>query len=77
MSGDLRAKTIRRLKRVPALLLAGFLMFAPPGTLIVAAVLIAGLVGDIWLVAGGVLVLVAFTAFVFLVRRAGVRGRRL
>lgn len=52
-------------------------MFAPPGTLIVAAVLIAGLVGDIWLVAGGVLVLVAFTAFVFLVRRAGVRGRRL
>jgi hypothetical protein len=37
-------------KRIAALLLAGFLAFAPPGTLIFLFALLAGLVGRRWAV---------------------------
>lgn len=41
-----------RLKRIAALGLAGFLAFAPPGTLIVLAALLFGLLGRSWLLLG-------------------------
>ena len=41
---------MRRLKRLLALLLTGFIMFAPPGTLLLGAALITALFGRIGLI---------------------------
>jgi hypothetical protein len=49
LSGRRRAKAGGRLKRLAALLLAGFLAFAPPGTILFALALIAGFAGRGWL----------------------------
>lgn len=46
-----RAATMKSPKRIAALLLAGFLAFAPPGTMIFLLVLTIGLVGRRWAVA--------------------------
>jgi hypothetical protein len=54
-------------------LLAAFLAFAPPGTLIVTALLIWQFVGGNWLLIAGILVL-AVGATVFLVVRRGTPG---
>jgi len=44
---------VRSLKRKAGLLLAGFLLFAPPGTLVVGALLLLGLFRNYaWVVAG-------------------------
>ncbi len=67
-SGYQQAKAAKRLKRIIVFLLAGFLTFAPPGTLIFGTILILGLIGKIWLTAGGVFILVA-VAVVLIVRR--------
>ena len=53
---------MRRIKRTAGLLLAGFLMFAPPGTLIFGALIILGLVGNAWLILGSILFLIALIA---------------
>ena len=68
MNSDRRTKAMKHLKRVAVFLLAGFLTFAPPGTLIFGTVLILGLIGNIWLTVGGVFGLVTLLA-VLLVRR--------
>jgi uncharacterized membrane protein YdjX (TVP38/TMEM64 family) len=39
----------QKLKRVAVLLVAGFFAFAPPGTLLLAAALLFGLLGRVWL----------------------------
>ncbi len=62
---------MRRLKRIAALLIAGFLAFAPPGTLVFIALVILQLLGTAWLVAGGILFLVALAAW--LLRRRFLR----
>jgi membrane protein implicated in regulation of membrane protease activity len=43
-----RAATMKSPKRIAALLLAGFLAFAPPGTMIFLLALAIGLVGRRW-----------------------------
>ena len=62
-------------KRIAALLLAGFLAFAPPGTLIFLFALFVGLVGRRWAVPLGVLCLGAGLGFLFLRRRRRTRPR--
>ncbi len=49
---------MKQLKRTAGILLAGFLMFAPPGTLVFMFLIVLGLVRNVWLVVGGVLCLV-------------------
>jgi membrane protein implicated in regulation of membrane protease activity len=46
-----RAATMKSPKRIAALLLAGFLAFAPPGTMIFLLALTIGLLGRRWAVA--------------------------
>ena len=53
-------------KRIAALLLAGFLAFAPPGTLIFLFVLLVGLVGRRWAVPLAALCLAAGATLLFL-----------
>jgi chromate transport protein ChrA len=54
---------LRRLKRKAGLLLAGFLLFAPPGTLVVGALLLLGLFRNYpWVVAGLILAAAALLA---------------
>ena len=55
--------------RIAAILLAGFLAFAPPGTLIFLFVLLVGLVGRRWAVPLPVLCLGAGVGLVLLRRR--------
>jgi len=59
---------VKRLKRTAGVLLAGFLMFAPPGTLIFLFLVILGLVRNVWLVVGGVVCLVVL-AIAWLLRK--------
>ena len=40
---------LKRLKRLAVLVVAGFFAFAPPGTLIVGAAVLFGLLGKVWL----------------------------
>jgi len=63
-------------KRIAVLLVTGFLAFAPPGTMIFGLMLILGIVGNRWLVAGGILGLavVGFAAWLVSRRRAGKRA---
>ena len=56
-------------KRIAALLLAGFLAFAPPGTLIFLFALLVGLVGRRWAVPLAALCLGAGAALLLLRRR--------
>jgi hypothetical protein len=56
-------------KRVAALLLAGFLAFAPPGTMIFLLALAAGLLGRRWAVLAAVLFLCACAALLLRRRR--------
>jgi high-affinity Fe2+/Pb2+ permease len=43
---------MKHLKKIFAALVLGFLAFAPPGTLIFIAVLLLGLMGKKWFIAG-------------------------
>jgi hypothetical protein len=56
-------------KRVAALLLAGFLAFAPPGTMIFLLALAAGFLGRRWAAVAAVLFLCACAALLLLRRR--------
>ncbi len=58
---------MKHFKRIAALLITGFLAFAPPGTLIFGALLILGLIGNVWVAAVGALLLAAIAAAVLLV----------
>ena len=62
-------------KRIAALLLAGFLAFAPPGTLIFLLALVAGFAGRRWAAAAAALCAVA-GAVLLLVRRRRRRARQ-
>ena len=64
---------MKRLKRIALLLVAGFFAFAPPGTLIFGALLVAGLVKNFWLRLA-LVALVALLAALFL--RRLLRARR-
>ena len=62
---------MKRIKSKAGLLLAGFLMFAPPGTLIFIALIILGLVRNVWFVLAGALLLIALViGWLFRKRRA-------
>ena len=61
-------------KRVAALLLAGFLAFAPPGTMIFLLMLAVGLLGRRW--AAAALCLCACAALILLHRRRRAAARR-
>lgn len=65
---------MKSIKRVAALLLAGFLAFAPPGTMIFLMALFVGFVGGRWAIAAAALCLGATAAFL-LVRRRQRRAR--
>ena len=67
---------MRRLKRVVGAVLAGFLLFAPPGTLIFGALLLIGLVRNVWALAGIALAAVALLAY-WLYRKGSIRRSRL
>lgn len=69
MSRHRQTEAMKQLKRIAVFLLVGFLTFAPPGTLIFGAILILGLIGNVWLSVGGFLSLVALAAFL-LIRRS-------
>jgi membrane protein implicated in regulation of membrane protease activity len=62
-----RAATMKSPKRIAALLLAGFLAFAPPGTMIFLLALAIGLVGRRWAIAAA-LCLCACAALLLLLR---------
>lgn len=55
--------------RIAALLLGGFLAFAPPGTLIFGFMIILGFVGNVWLVVGGGAGLIAVGVTWLLIRK--------
>lgn len=63
------AQTMKSPKRIAALLLAGFLAFAPPGTLIFLFALLVGLVGRRWAVPLAALGVAAGVSLVLLRRR--------
>ena len=66
---------MRRAKRVAGLIAAGFIAFAPPGTLIFGALLVVGLLKDVPLAAlAGACCLGAIALLWLLARRR--RGRR-
>jgi len=58
---------MKHLKKAIAALFFGFLAFAPPGTLIVIGVIVLGVLGKTWFIAGiiAALVLLVICAFVF------------
>lgn len=56
-------------KRIAALLLAGFLAFAPPGTMIFLLALFVGLFGRGWAAVVGSACVVAAAAFLLVRRR--------
>ncbi|MDQ3665965.1 MAG: hypothetical protein M3410_05070 [Acidobacteriota bacterium] len=61
-------------KRIAVLLITGFFAFAPPGTLIFGFMIILGVFGNVWLVAGGALGLVVIAVtWLMIRRRAGKR----
>ncbi|HEX8148778.1 MAG TPA: hypothetical protein VF591_16470 [Pyrinomonadaceae bacterium] len=62
-------------KRIAAILLAGFLAFAPPGTLIFLFALLVGLVGRRWAVPLAALCLAAGAVFLLMLRRRRRRAR--
>ncbi|MBC7911324.1 MAG: hypothetical protein H7Y30_12530 [Pyrinomonadaceae bacterium] len=65
---------MRSPKRIAVLLITGFFAFAPPGTLIFGFMIILGIVGNVWLVAGGALGLVVIgVTWLMIRRRAGKR----
>ena len=49
---------MKNFKRIAALVFAGFLAFAPPGTIILSVIFIAGLIGNIWVTVGVMLTLI-------------------
>ena len=68
---------MKRIKRVLLVLLAGFLAFAPPGTLILGFILLIGLFRNSPRAVGGVLALAAAGAAWLLWRRLSVRRTKL
>lgn len=64
---------LKRLKRASVVAAAGFFAFAPPGTLVLLAVLAPGMLGGRWLLAG--LGAVAAIAALWAIRKAGRRIR--
>jgi hypothetical protein len=64
---------MKRIKRVLLLMLAGFLAFAPPGTLIVGFILLVGLLRNYPLAVGCVLACTAALAVWLLWRRRSAR----
>jgi membrane protein implicated in regulation of membrane protease activity len=66
---------MKSIKRYAALLLAGFLAFAPPGTMIFLFALVVGFAGRRWAVAAAALCLCACAALLLLRRRRRARPR--
>lgn len=60
-------------KRIAILLTTAFLAFAPPGTLIFGFMIILGIVGNVWLVAGGALGVVVIGVTWLLIRSRAVK----
>ena len=69
------AKAAKYFKRVALLLLAIFLTFAPPGTLIFSAILLSWLIGNVW-VTVGVVFSVALMAVLLTRKRIRVRNEK-
>ncbi len=64
---------LKRLKRLSLVIFAGFMAFAPPGTLILAGALGLRLLGRVWFF-GGVLCCAVFVAIWLLRRGRSARG---
>ena len=66
---------LKRLKRLALLLVAGFFAFAPPGTLLLCAALLIGLLGKVWLgvAAAG---LAALAALWLIVKKRSARPKK-
>ncbi len=64
---------LKRLKRLTVLICAGFVTFAPPGTLILAGALVLRLLGRVWFFVG-VLCCVVCVAIWLLMRGRSARG---
>ena len=73
---DLIARMVKRLKRLAVLLVAGFFAFAPPGTLLLAAALLFGLLGKVWLAAAAVGLAALAALWLFVKKRNARRGKR-
>ena len=68
---------MKRIKRVLLLLFAGFLAFAPPGTLIVSFILLVGLFRNRPFVVVGILALAAAAAAWLFLRKLSARRIKL
>ncbi len=60
---------MKSLKRIAVLAITGFFAFAPPGTLIFGFMIILGVVGNVWLAAGGAFGLVVLGVTWLIIRR--------
>jgi hypothetical protein len=67
---------VKRLKRIALVAAVGFLAFAPPGTLIVTFLIVAGVLGSWWFLLGGAGILAAAAALLWLMRGRPARARR-
>ncbi|CAN5657574.1 MAG: hypothetical protein H0T77_05980 [Pyrinomonadaceae bacterium] len=68
---------MRSPKRIAVLITTGFFAFAPPGTLIFGFMIILGVAGNVWLVAGGAFgLLVIGGTWLMIRRRAGKKNER-
>jgi hypothetical protein len=73
-----RAATMKSLKRIAVLLLAGFLAFAPPGTMILLLALVVGFAGRRWAAGAAAVCLGAAAALLLLrFRRRRARSRAI
>ncbi len=59
-----------KFKKTVMALLVGFLIFAPPGTLIAIGLLVVTFTGNIWIIVGGSIFLVIVGSWLF------IKGRR-
>jgi membrane protein implicated in regulation of membrane protease activity len=66
---------MKSFKRIAALLVAGFLAFAPPGTMIFLLALFVGLFGRRWAAVFGAVGVAAAAALLLVRRRARRRGK--
>jgi hypothetical protein len=59
---------MKHLKKIIVAAFLGFLAFAPPGTLIFLGVLVLGLLGKIWFIAGLAIGLVVLAIYAYVYR---------
>jgi hypothetical protein len=66
----------KRIRRIAVLLVAGFLAFAPPGTMIVSLLLVWALIGRTWFIVACVCCVSLAAAALILRRRRATHGTK-